>query len=67
MLKRTKVCLSTVQAHTCAITSKGTLYMWGGHREGQLGLGRPTYVSLDLVLDLPSSRFLKSYDRVLCF
>lgn len=34
------------QAHTCAITSKGTLYMWGGHREGQLGLGRPTYVSL---------------------
>lgn len=38
--------LATLQAHTCAITSKGTLYMWGGHREGQLGLGRPTYVSL---------------------
>ncbi|GBG86200.1 hypothetical protein CBR_g41104 [Chara braunii] len=27
------------QMHTCVVTSKGALYIWGGGREGQLGFG----------------------------
>ena len=43
--------ISTGLDHTCGVLSNGSLYCWGGHEEGQLGLGQydsdiPAYVHL---------------------